>query len=169
MTESHPRFFYGWWVALTTAVGLFLGPIPVIVFCFGVFLKPLVQEFHSTRTAISLAFTTFGVVQALSLPIVGRIVDRTGPRKVILFFSTLAGLLLLSTSFFSGRLWQIYLFYGSMGLLVCGGTGPLACGTVISHWFDRHRGMALGVMMAGLGAGALIMPSVAQYLIAAFG
>ena len=169
MIEPRPRLFYGWWVALVTAVGLFLGPIPVIVFCFGVFLKPLIQEFHSSRGAISLAFTTFSIVQALSLPIVGRVVDRIGPRKVILPFSVLAGLMLLSTWLFSGKLWQIYFFYGSMGLLVCGGTGPVTCGTVISRWFDRHRGLALGVMMAGLGAGALIMPPVAQHLIAALG
>jgi MFS family permease len=168
MNESRPRWFYGWWVALITALGLFLGPIPVIVFCFGIFLRPLVQEFHSTRGAVSLAFTTFSIVQALSLPLVGRLVDRIGTRKVILPFSILAGLILLATSFFSGRLWQIYLFYGSMGFLICG-LGPVSYGTLISHWFDQQRGLALGVMMAGLGTGAFIMPSVAQNLIGVFG
>ena len=168
MNKPRAPLFYGWWVALTAALGLLLGPIPIVVFCFGVFLKPLIQEFHSSRGAVSLAFTLFSLVQALNLPLVGRFVDRIGARKVILPFSCIAGLTLISTLFYSGRIWQIYLFYPAMGLLICG-TGPVAYSDVISHWFDRHRGLALGLMMAGMGTGALIMPSVAQYLISGFG
>ena len=63
MNKTRARFFYGWWVAATAALGLLLGPIPVVVFCFGVFLKPLIQEFHSSRGAVSLAFTLFSLVQ----------------------------------------------------------------------------------------------------------
>jgi MFS family permease len=168
MKKTRTQLFYGWWVVLTAALGLFFGPIPIVVFCFGVFLKPLIQEFHSSRGAVSIAFTLFSLIQALSLPLVGRLVDRIGARKVILPFSILAGLILMSTLFYSGRIWQIYLFYSSLGLMICG-TGPIPYSDVISHWFDRHRGLALGCMMAGLGTGALIMPSVVQYLIAGFG
>jgi hypothetical protein len=48
--------FYGWWVVLASAVGLFWG-VPVSVYSFSVFFKPLMQEFHASRAAVSLAFT----------------------------------------------------------------------------------------------------------------
>src|SRR5208282_5017696 len=55
--------------------------------------------------------------------------------------------------------------YAALGAVVHG-LGPIPCGYVISHWFDRRRGFALGLMMIGLGLGAMIMPSLAQQLIA---
>ena len=54
MHSKHHRVFYGWWVVLTAAVGLFWGP-PVTVFSFSVFLKPLMHDLHAGRAAVSLA------------------------------------------------------------------------------------------------------------------
>jgi MFS family permease len=168
MTETRPRFFYGWWVVLTAALGLFLGHIPIVVFSFGVFLTPLTQEFHSGRGAVSLAFTLHGAIVALAMPFAGRLVDRFGARKVILPSASMVGLILLSSYFCSGRIWHLYVFYLALGFAGCG-EGPVSYCDVISHWFDRYRGFALGLMMLGLGSGALIMPAVVQYLIARFG
>ncbi len=163
-----PRIFYGWWVVMISALGLFLGPIPIVVFSFGVFLQPLTPEFHSGRGAVSLALTLHNSILALGLPFAGRLVDRYGARKVIVPATFLAGLVLLSASFCSGKLWQLYAFYMALG--VSGwGVGPVPYGSVISHWFDRHRGLALGFTMAGLGLGASLIPSLGHSLITRFG
>lgn len=58
-TKEH-KVFYGWWIILVAAVGLFLCYGPVIVYTFGVFLKPLSQEFNWSRAEISLGFSLFG-------------------------------------------------------------------------------------------------------------
>jgi hypothetical protein len=50
------QIFYGWWVVLVSAIGLFWG-VPISVYSFTVFLKPLMKEFHAGRATISLAFT----------------------------------------------------------------------------------------------------------------
>ena len=168
MTQARNRWFYGWRVVLVAALSLFLGPTPVVGFSFGVFLKPLTQEFHTNRGAISLAFTLHTLTVAIGLLFAGRLIDRFGPRKVILLSNFLSGLILLSAYFCSGRIWQLYLFYLAEGAASCG-VAPVSYSNVISYWFDRRRGLALGIMMAGLGAGAIIMPSAAQYLIARFG
>lgn len=165
---SRSHIFYGWWVALLCALSLFVGPIPIAVFSFGVFLKPLVRELHAGRGAVSFGSTLGTLMLAAGLPLAGRLIDRFGARKVILPSTLVAGLILLSITASSGRLWEFYLFYAALGLSTCG-VSPVSYGHVVTHWFDRYRGLALGVTMLGLGLGALIMPSIAQVLIGHFG
>ncbi len=159
--------FYGWWVVLACAVGLFWGP-PVTVFSFPVFLKPLMQDFHAGRAAVSFGFTLHLIAVAIGAPLVGWLIDRYGSRKVILLATSIFGFILLLNKLFSANLWQFYFFYIVLGL-VGNGVGPLPYGKVVSLWFDRYRGLALGLMMVGIGSGAMIMPSFAQQLIARYG
>jgi MFS family permease len=168
VTLRHGRgLFYGWWVVLVSAVGLFWG-VPVTVFSFPAFLKPLMQEFHAGRAAVSLAFTLQLIVGALSNPLAGWLIGRHGARKVVMPATAIFGSLLLSVVAFSGALWHMYAFYTALGFVIPG-LGPLPYGYVVSHWFDRRRGLALGLMMVGIGSGAMIMPSLAQQLVARLG
>jgi MFS family permease len=168
MISTKAKVFYGWWVALIAALGLFLNTGTIVVFSFGVFAKTMGQEFHSGRAKISLAFTIHNLTAALFVPLAGRLVDRYGPRRVLLPFTAIFGLILMSSRILSGAIWQLYLFYFALGL-VSGGAGAMSYTNVISHWFDRHRGLALSVMMLGMGLGAVVMPSVAQQLVTTFG
>jgi MFS family permease len=167
MNSKGHRVFYGWWVVFAAAVGMFWGP-PITVFSFSVFLKPLMHEFHAGRAAVSLAFTLHLIVGAISVPFVGLLIDRYGARRVILPATAMFGCALLLAKVLSASISHFYFFYVSLGLLLSG-LGPVPYGSVISRWFDRHRGMALGLMMFGIGSGAMIMPPLAQQLIARFG
>jgi MFS family permease len=159
--------FYGWWIVATSALGLFLGP-PVVVFSFGVFFKSLVYDFHASRAAVSFAFTLHNVVGALSLPVTGKLVDRFGARQVIIPATIIYALLLLSGRWLGSSIWQFYVFYTALGV-ASSGCNPVAYGVVISHWFNRQRGLALGLTMLGIGIGAIAVPLVAERLIAMFG
>jgi hypothetical protein len=64
MGNERPKVFYGWWVALTAALGLFLNTATVVVFSFGFFAKAIGQEFHGGRAKISLAFTIHNLTAA---------------------------------------------------------------------------------------------------------
>ncbi len=166
--KAASRIFYGWWVALVSAFGLLLGPIPVLVFSFGVFLKPVAAEFHSGRAAILLAITLHNTVTALGLPFAGRLVDRIGARRVTLWSLITSGGVLLSSYFWSTNLSQFYAMFVIAGLL-SSGVGPVSFSNVISRWFDKRRGLALGIMSAGMGAGAILMPFLARRIIAGYG
>jgi MFS family permease len=156
----------GWWVVLASAFGLFWG-IPITVYSFSVFFKPLMQEFHAGRAAVSLAFTLKLIAAALCAAPIGWLTDRKGPRRVILIGIGIFGFILLANRIFSGSIAQFYCFYLLLGLCT-GGVGPIPYGSLIAHWFDKSRGLALGLTMLGIGLGAVIIPSVAQTLIARF-
>jgi MFS family permease len=167
INTRHRGIFYGWGVVLAAAVGLFWGP-PITVFSFPVFLKPIMQDFHAGRGAVSLGFTLNLMMVAVSAPLVGWLIDRYGSRRVILFATAMFSLILLLNKAFSANISQFYFFCIALGL-VGNGVGPIPYGSVVSYWFDRRRGLALGLMMTGIGSGAMIMPSFAQQLIARFG
>jgi MFS family permease len=166
--SERPKFFYGWWIVAVSAIGLGLGYAPIIVYSFGVFIKPLTQELHSNRASISLAFTLANLLQSVSSPLAGRLADRFGARRVILLSSVIFALLLVSSHLLSPKLWDFYVFYGLLGF-VGSGPAPIPYVKVISRWFDRRRGLALGLTMFGIGSGAILMPALAQRLITMLG
>jgi MFS family permease len=166
--SEHPKFFYGWWIVVVAGIGLCLGYAPIIVYSFSVFIKPLTQDLHSNRAGISLAFTLANIMTSISSPLVGRLADRFGARGVIVIASPIFGLLWASSRLIAGKRWSGYVVYGGLGF---GGSGnpPIPYVKVISRWFDRRRGLALGFTMVGIGSGAILMPALAQRLIAMIG
>ncbi len=166
--NGRAKFFYGWWMVVVAGIGLCLSYGPVIVYSFSVFIKPLALELHSSRASISLAFTLANLVQSVSSPLAGRLADRFGARRVILVATVIFALLLIFSHLLPAKLWSFYVFFCLLGF-VGSGPAPIPYVKVISRWFDWHRGLALGLTMFGIGAGAILMPALAQKLIAMFG
>ena len=168
MSSKRSRPFYGWLIVLLSAVGLFLGA-PLVVFSFSVFFKPMVVDFHASRGAVSFAFSLFNFVGALSIPCVGMVIDRFGAKRVILVSTLLYGLVLCTALWVGDSLWQLYFFFTVLGVAMASGPAPVPYGVVISHWFNRYRGLALGLSMMGIGIGSVVVPILSQHLIAIFG
>jgi MFS family permease len=161
------KFFYGWWIVVVAAIGLGLGYAPIIVYSFSIFIKPLTQDLHSNRASISVAFTLANLMTSISSPLVGRLADRFVVRRVILIATTIFASLLISPRLLSSKV-SFYLFYGVLGF-VGSAPAPIPYVKVISRWFDRHRGLALGLTVVGIGTGAILMPAFTQRLIAMLG
>jgi MFS family permease len=175
LTENTPvadrqpaGIFYGWWVVFAAAVGIALHIGPIVVGTFGVFLKPLNQEFGWSRGQISFAFSLFAIAGAVSAPVVGRLVDYAGARRVVLPATSLYGLGVLALALLSGHIWLLYTIYLYIGV-VGSGTTPIPYAKVITRWFDRRRGLALGLTVAASSLSLAAMPALAQALIVALG
>jgi MFS family permease len=168
MTRKRRRLFYGWLIVFLCAIGLFLGA-PLLVFSFSVFFKSLATDFHANRAAVSFAFSLMNIVGALWLPATGMLIDRFGAKRVIVSTSLFYGLALISALWVGSSLWQLYLLCAVLGITFTSGAAPVPYGVVISHWFNRHRGLALGLSMMGIGAGSVVVPVLAQRLIVSFG
>lgn len=168
MTSARPRLFYGWLIVLVCSVGLFLGA-PLLVFSFSVFFKSWTADFHASRAAVSFSFSLINLVGAFWLPATGMLIDRFGAKRVILPSTVLYGLALISALWVGHSLWQLYLLSSVLGIVFSSGTAPVPYGVVISHWFNRRRGLALSLSMMGIGIGSIVVPILAQRLIATLG
>lgn len=159
------RVFFGWWIVL----GTFLLGAMLSGFYFqgfSAYFLPLIDEFGVSRGVLSLALSIGSVVSTLSGPVQGVIVDRFGPRVTMMVAVVLAGagLVLVGTAH-SLTLLFLYL----IALVALGANAVVfPASSAVSSWFIRKRSLALGLAMAGLGLGGLVV-TFTNFLIEALG
>ena len=154
--------YYGWWVVIgaMAATALFGG---VYTWSFGLYFDPIETQFGWTRTEVSLGVSITLLSAGVASPFVGRLTDRQGPRLVVFIGALVAagGMALLSTS---TELWQWYLFSGLMGLSVAMAFF-IGLQALASSWFDRRRGVALGLLGVGVSIGGVALVPVVRLMI----
>jgi MFS family permease len=160
--------YYGWRVVLAACFGVMAGFGSLFVYTFAVFVKPLSAQFGWNREAVSLGFGLAAVTLGIVSPLLGRWIDRFGPRRIILPCMTVYCVAIISLAFLRSQLWQFYVTCILLGL-VGNGAAHLAFSRSISSWFQRRLGTALAFVMVGAGLGALILPVIAQAIISRSG
>jgi predicted MFS family arabinose efflux permease len=161
---EHDLTYEGWRVVAASAVGVFVSFASLLVYTFGIFLKPLAEEFAWSREAVSAAFGIAAMMVALCSPPLGYLFDRFGPRRIILPCLTVFGCTFASLALLTPRLWHLYAVFVVLGM-VANGTAQMAYSRAVSSWFQQRRGLALAVMMCGGAVGAMVLPPTAQALI----
>jgi MFS family permease len=160
--------YYGWRVVLAACLGVMAGFGSLFVYTFSVFVKPLGAQFGWTREAIASGFAIAAVTLGSVSPLLGRWIDRYGPRQIILPCMTIYVCALASLAFLRAGIGQFYLSCFVLGL-VGNGAAHLAYSRSISTWFHRRLGTALALVMVGAGLGAMILPLVAQAIVSRSG
>ena len=153
-----------WLIVAGSFLGLIVGNGPVMQFTFGVFLKPLGAELHAERGTISAALLAGLVMTGVFTPIVGRLIDRRGARAIASPAILLFAVAMAAIGWFANSPTLLIVLYGIAGIAAAGQT-PLPYSKAITSALDAHRGIALGIAMAGVGAGTVLMPMLAQALI----
>ena len=153
-----------WSIVAACAVCLMLSVGTLLLYSFSVFVRPLAMEFHWSRTQISGALTIGQFMVAVTCPLWGLLIDRFGPRKVILPSIVLMSLSYSALSLLTPHLWHLYLLF-ALFTLFGGGAAPVGYAAVLVRSFDRHLGLALGLALMGIGFGAAFLPKAATALI----
>ncbi|MFA5026507.1 MAG: MFS transporter [Candidatus Methylomirabilota bacterium] len=160
------RLFYGWIIAGTifTAWGLSVGPRQ----SFSIFLLPFLDEFGAGRSLVSGVFSLHMASYALGGWALGILLDRVGPKRIIVWSTAGWGLTLVATGWLDS-LWQLYLVYGILGGIGTGGLAYVANNALIARWFVRYRGLASGLAQAGVPLGTAVYGPLSQLGIASIG
>ena len=151
-----PRIFHGWWI-VAAAVLLQFTFLSISQATVSVFLRPVVDELGWHVWQFTLGSSLSVMAGALSGVLLGRIVDRHGPRIPILAGALVASLCLYGL----GRQSSLWLFWG---LHLCAGLigwtlfGPLVVNTTLNKWFVRRRGWALAIGSTGISLAGLVAP-----------
>ncbi len=157
-----------WRAVAASAIGLTFSVGVLLLYSFGIFVRPLAAEFGWSRTGLSGAVATSQYSLALSAPVWGWLIDRYGPRAIMLPSVVMLSGLLASLSFLTPHLWHLYAVFAAIPL-VAGGATPLGYSAVLVRRFDRRLGRALGLALMGVGIGAAVLPPLAHALVDAFG
>ncbi len=136
-------------------------------YSYGVFFKPMIAEFGWSRQLGAGVMGLACLIYVGVLPFVGHLADRRGPRFVMAASAGLLALGYVLGAHVRSAL-QLYGYVGVLGGLSYPGLLPVPV-AVVSRWFDRNRGLALGIALAGVGLGTLVVPPLAALLVSAYG
>jgi len=165
-TQPGQPFFYGWVMLGFAGLGVFASG-PGQSHTFSVFLDPIGQDLGLGKSAIASAYGLASLVAALLLPLMGKVLDKMGPRKMLLAVTILLGFACLAFGAVGGLV-TLSLSFGALRFL---GQGSLmmGCANLTAQWFSRRRGFAMSLMALGFAASMAIHPPLGAFLIAEIG
>lgn len=143
------------------AVGFFF-------YSYGVFFKAIAAEFGDSRLGVALGLTVTNAVGAIAAPLVGRALDRFPLKRVIGVGATSMAIGFLGLSQVQTQM-QFYLVLGLFIGFGASSMGNLATSKLVANWFDRKRGMALGIAATGVSLSGVVMPYISAEIIAGYG
>ncbi|MFP3685601.1 MFS transporter [Bacillus sp. SIMBA_026] len=148
------KYHYAWIIVFVTFF-TFLA-VQGARLAFGAFVEPWEKDFSMNRGTISLISTLSFIIYGISQPIIGRLVDKLGPRMILSVSTFVVGISFVLTSFVNHP-WQLFILYGIVISVGVGGASNVAATVVVTNWFNEKRGLAFGIMEAGFGAGQMLL------------
>ena len=162
------EFARAWPVMLAATMGVGLGVTGIAIYSFGLFIRPLAQEFGWSRGSISFGVTCLSLTTAVTSPLVGLAVDRWGVRTVAILSQIGLVIGFFGLSFVGPSLPEFYAGWTILSLLGSG-TSPIVWTRAVAGWFVKRRGLALGITLCGTGLVALIGSPVIGHAVATYG
>ena len=164
--KMEPASRRGWIVVAATFITQIL--IYGIWYGYSVFLVSLLREFGWSRSLVSGAFATFVMVHGLLGPVIGWLLRRFGPRRLIM-----AGAVLMGFAMFlmaeTTQWWHLYLAFGILAAFAMSLAGWIPSVVLVGGWFPDRYGTAIGIMGSGIGVSIFALVPLAQVLIETFG
>ena len=153
--------YYGWYLLIAAVIGMAIAS-GVSFWVLGYYVTPLEEEFGWSRTLLQTGISVSLLISGIASPLAGKVVDKYGPRRSIIWGTvfTCATYVLLSTT---SSLVEWYLYF-SINSFFRGFMFYIPFQVLISRWFDRKRGRAVGIMAMGFSLGGFLMPAMQRII-----
>jgi MFS family permease len=162
------EFRRGWRILLASMLGIGCGLAALPFYTAGVFAPHLAREFGWSMGEIMAGLTITTVVVVIAAPVTGVLCEKYGTRKIALASLACFGLSYLSLATLGNSLIQFYLTWAVAATLGAG-TLPITFTRTVNRWFDKHRGLALGLAMTGTGLFGVLCKPLLAWVIAGYG
>lgn len=159
--RTNERFFYGWAIVAVGALGIFASG-PGQSHIFSVYYPRITDELNLSYFEVTTAYALATLVVSFALPLLGKQVDRIGPRRVLLVVAALFGLAAAAFSIVD-NLVVLALAFAALRFLGQGSL-MLGCNNMVSQWFSRKRGLALSILSWGFAISMAFHPVLAEWL-----
>jgi sugar phosphate permease len=160
------KIFYGWWIVAACFVLCFLFA-GAGFYSFSIFIKPLENEFGWGRADISLTMSIHFIIGGLIGPLVGKLTQTYGSKKVMTLGAIGTGFCFMLVSL-TQSLWYFYTIYAVLALMLCG-IGIIPVSSLLANWFHKRRGTATGLALTGISAGGLLLAPILSFITSSFG
>ena len=166
VARTNARIFYGWIIVGLASFGVFSSG-PGQSHTFSAFVGPISRDLGISSATIATAYGLATLAAAFALPFMGRLVDRHGPKRMLLAITAGLGVACLLFGAAANFLWLAVGF----GLLRFLGQGSLmlTCANLVSQWFEKSRGFAMSLMALGFGVSMAVHPPLSEFLISEYG
>lgn len=154
--------YYGW--IMVVACFLVIALVSPLISSFSIFQVAILREFDWSRARVAIALAIHLALGGLASPFAGGLIDRFGPRRVMPIGAVVTAVALMLMSRSASPL-DLYVAFGVMAAAGSSLLQIVPLTTLISNWFERHRGLAIGIVSAGSGAGQLALLPLMRYLI----
>lgn len=162
------EFSRGWNVLLASVIGIGCGLAAIPFYTFGIFAPHLTREFGWSLGQIMAGLMVTTLVVIFTAPLGAILSERIGTRRMAIVSMALFGLSMLSLATLNGSLTQFYATW-AVASVVGTGTLPITFTRTVNSWFDRHRGLALGIAMIGTGLFGIICKPLMAWVIGDYG
>lgn len=162
------EFKYGWKSLLAATIGTMCGIFTLTNYSQGFFVGPVTSEFGWTPSEFFLSYTVLMCLGLVTGPLVGSFAEKAGLRIIGVIGLIGHSLAYVLLSFNTGSLTLWYLSWALLAILGAGSL-PIVWTSVLNNWFQKHRGKAIGITMAGTGLGAFLLPPLVEFLISNYG
>ena len=165
--RRRPIIFYGWYIVGVAVIAQFVSA-GVQAYAIGVFLKPMIQEFGWSRESFSAVQSIATAVMGAIGFFLGGLIDRRGPRLLMVVGGLISGCALLATSHVTS-LWQFYLLRGVAQTVGMAMVGNLVVNVTLAKWFVARRGMAISIASLGISLGGVVLTPVVAWWVESYG
>ena len=162
------EFRNGWKPLFAATIGTMCGIFTLTMYTQGFFVGPVTSEFGWSASQFFLSYTVLLCFGLVTGPTVGSLVEKYGLRKIGVFGLVGHSFGYVLLSFNTGSLTYWYASFAVLAILGAGSL-PIVWTGVLNGWFQKNRGKAIGITMAGTGLGAFILPPIVEFLISNYG